>query len=406
MSKPPMVDPEFAFDPTDQSKTQDFAFMAKIRKERPVCRPTEGVVLTTRYEDTALGFRDNKTFSAVGDMRAPGVIVPLDESFMGELDPPYHTRVRRVMARVFTRRGALAAEDWTRAEVKRRLEALAARDEADLMKDFAMIVPGAVSAHVMGIPESLHDQLMRWCSDVLHSSWPSTGRTERGVGLAASFPELAACVDGLIREREEAGDAAPPGLLTVMVQAEDEEGRVISAHHARTLVVNMLAGSLSASFMLGNLLYRLLTDASFDATLRQEPAKIPAAVDESLRIESPVTFLFRRARHDTVIGGCPVHAGEQLMLGMAAANRDESVYPDADQFRLDRETPKAHLAFGLGPHVCLGNHLTWMIGRVVLEELLARFAPGQIRLADGFRWECVDHIQEYGPERLLVRIGR
>ncbi len=405
MSKPP-VDPEFAFDPTDQSKTQDFAFMAKIRRECPIVRPTENVVLTTRYEDTALAFRDAKTFSAVGDMRAPGVVVPLEESFMGELDAPLHTRIRKVFARVFTRRGALAAEDWTRDRVRQRLAALAARDRADLMKDFAMIVPGSVAAHVMGIPEAMHDQLMSWCADVLHSSWPATGKTERGEGLAASFPELAAYVDGLIRDCEQAGDAAPPGLLTVMVQASDEQGRVISAHHARTLVVNMLAGSLSASFMLGNLLHRLLTDPEFDATLRREPAKIPAAVDESLRLEAPVTFLFRRARHDTEIGGCPILAGEQIMLGMAAANRDESVYPDADQFRLDRETPKAHLAFGLGPHVCLGNHLTWMIGRVVLEEFLARFAPGQVRLVDGFEWQCVDHIQEYGPDALPVRIGR
>lgn len=405
MSKAP-VHPEFAFDPTDQSKTQDFEFMAKIRRECPIVRPTENVVLTTRYEDTALAFRDAKTFSAVGDMRAPGVVVPLEESFMGELDAPLHTRIRKVLARVFTRRGALAAEDWTRDRVRKRLEGLAARDRADLMKEFAMIVPGSVAAHVMGIPEELHDRLMGWCSDVLHSSWPATGKTERGEGLEKSFPELSACVDAMIREREAAGDAAPPGLLTVMVQASDEQGRVISAHHARTLVVNMLAGSLSASFMLGNLLHRLLTDPEFEAALRREPAKIPAAVDESLRLEAPVTFLFRRARHDTEIGGCPILAGEQIMLGMAAANRDEAVYPDADQFRLDRETPKAHLAFGLGPHVCLGNHLTWMIGRVVLEEFLARFAPGRVRLVDGFEWECVDHIQEYGPEALPVRIGR
>lgn len=269
-----------------------------------------------------------------------------------------------------------------------------------------MIVPGAVAAHVMGIPEAMHDRLMSWCADVLHSSWPATGKTERGEGIAAGFPELAAYVDGLIREREQAGEAAPPGLLTVMVQASDEQGRVISAHHARTLVVNMLAGSLSASFMLGNLFHRLLTDAEFETTLRREPAKIPAAVDESLRLEAPVTFLFRRARHDTAIGGCPILAGEQVMLGMAAANRDEIVYPDADQFRLDRETPKAHLAFGLGPHVCLGNHLTWMIGRVVLEEFLAHFAPGRVRLVDGFEWKCVDHIQEYGPDALPVRIER
>ncbi len=405
MRKPP-VHPEFAFDPTDQSKTQDFAFMAKIRRECPIVRPTENVVLTTRYEDTALAFRDAKTFSAVGDMRAPGVVVPLEESFMGELDAPLHPRIRKVFARVFTRRGALAAEDWTRERVRQRLAALAARDRADLMKEFAMIVPGSVAAHVMGIPETMHDPLMSWCADVLHSSWPATGRTERGEGLAASFPELAAYVDGLIREREQAGEAAPPGLLSVMVQAHDEHGRVISAHHARTLVVNMLAGSLSASFMLGNLFHRLLTDPTFDAALRRDPAKIPAAVDESLRLEAPVTFLFRRARQDTEISGCPIFAGEQIMLGMAAANRDESVYPDADQFRLDRETPKAHLAFGLGPHVCLGNHLTWMIGRVVLEEFLARFAPGQVRLVEGFKWQCVDHIQEYGPDALPVRIGR
>lgn len=404
MTKPP-VDEEFAFDPTDQSKTQDFELMAKIRREKPVCRPLEGVVLTTRYADTARGFCEAETFSAVGDMRAPGVVVPLEESFMGELDAPLHTRIRRVLHRIFTRRGALEAEPWTRAEVKRRLGLLEDRREADLMKDFAIPVPGSVGAHVMGIPEDLHDQLMEWSNELLHSSWPATGKTERGEGIAACFPELAACVDGLIREREEAGADAPPGLLSLMVQAHDDDGRVISAHHARTLVVNMLAGSLSASFMLGNLLYRLLSDKGFDATLRNEPDKIPAAVDESLRLEAPVSFLFRRAREDTELGGCPVHAGEQVMLGMAAANRDESIYPDPESFRLDRKLPKAHLAFGIGPHVCLGNHLTWMIGRVALEEVLARFAPGRIRLTNDFEWVCVDHIQEYGPERLPVVIG-
>jgi cytochrome P450 len=403
MSKPP-IDEEFAFDPMDQSKTQDFDLMARIRREKPVCRPSEGVVLTTRYEDTAQAFREARTFSSVGDMRAPGVVVPIEESFMGELDAPLHTRIRRVLARVFTRRGALAAEPWTRAAVQQRLERLAKRREADLMTDFAIPIPGSVSAHVMGIPEELHDPLMKWCSELLHSSWPATGRTERGEGIAGAFPELAACIDGLIQEREEAGESAPPGLITVLVQARGEDGWQIGAHHIRTLVVNMLSGSLSASYMLGNLLYRLLSDRDFDATLRSDRAKIPAAVDESLRLEAPVTFLFRKARVDTELGGCPVHAGEQVMLGMAAANRDESVYPDAESFRLDREHPKAHLAFGLGPHVCLGNHLTWMIGRVVLEEVLDRFAPGQIRLPNDFEWVCVDHIQEYGPEHLPVTI--
>ena len=170
----------------------------------------------------------------------------------------------------------------------------------------------------------------------------------------------------------------------------------------RTLTVNILAGSLSASYMLGNLLFRLLDDDGFAAALRADAALLPRAVEESLRVEAPVTFLFRTAREEGEIGGCPVHRGEHVMLGIAAANRDEAVYPDGESFRLDRDRPAEHLAFGVGPHVCIGNHLTRMIGRVVLEETLACFAPGALRLAEGFTWTCVDHLQEYGPERLDV----
>ena len=90
------------------------------------------------------------------------------------------------------------------------------------------------------------------------------------------------------------------------------------------------------------------------------------------------------------------------MLGIAAANRDESVYPDAESFRLDREDPAEHLAFGVGPHICLGNHITRMIGRVTIEEFLVASETRAIELAPGFKWECVNHLQEYGPERLPV----
>ena len=90
------------------------------------------------------------------------------------------------------------------------------------------------------------------------------------------------------------------------------------------------------------------------------------------------------------------------MLGIGAANRDGEVYADADEFRLDRDGEPEHLAFGAGPHLCLGNHLTRMVGKVVLEEVLDAFAPGALRFAPGYRWECVDHMMEYGPETLDV----
>lgn len=402
MSKPP-VDREFAFAATDTTKTKDFELLARIRREKPVCRPAEDVVLTTRYADTRAAFLDAKRLSSVGDMRAPGVVVPIEESFLGEIDAPLHPKIRRVLLQGFTRSRARASEPWTRANVARRLAKLAIDGSGDLMERLAIPLPGSVSAHELGVPDSMHDQVMTWCSELLHSPWPATGRTERGEGIAGAFPEMTAALDALIRAREESDTY--DDLLAVMVRARDDDGFQIGAHHVRTLMVNILAGSLSASYMLGNLLHRLLVDREFERALRADASAIERAVDESLRLEAPVTFLFRTAREEVEIGGCPVHRGEHVMLGIAAANRDPAVYEDPDSFRIDRSDPPEHLAFGFGPHVCLGNHLTRMIGRVVLEEVLARFAPGQLCLAPGFEWVCVDHMQEYGPERLDVVVA-
>ena len=403
---PTEVDSEYAFDPTDAAAAKDFERLSIIRREKPVCRPAKNLVLTTNYEDTSKAFRDAKRFSSVGDMRAPGVVVPEEESFLGELDAPLHPKIRRILLKGFTRGGANRAEPWTRAEVRRRFEALLHRGSGDLMDDFSIPLPGSVSAHVLGIPDDLHDPVMTWCNELLHSSWPSTGKTERGEGIEKSFPELSACLDGLIAERAAAGAAAPDDLLTLMVQTRGDDGWSIGHHHVRTLVVNILAGSLSASYMLGNLLYRLLTDATFEAALREEPELIAKSVEESLRLEAPVSFLMRTAREAGEIGGCPVHKGEHIMLHIGAANRDAEAYPDPDTFRLDREDPPEHLAFGIGPHICLGNHLTRLVGRVVLEEALAILETRRMELAPDFAWECVNHLQEYGPEHLPVEIRR
>ncbi|WP_170304609.1 cytochrome P450 [Croceicoccus estronivorus] len=394
------IDDQFAFDPHDTSKSKDFALMDRIRATKPVCRPAADMVLTTRWKDTRDAFMDIVRFSSVGDMRAPGVTVPVEESFLGEIDAPLHPRIRAVLMRQFTPKAAIAAEGWARDNVRRRLERFAEAGGGDLMKALAIPLPGSVSAHVLGIPDELHEQVMEWCDELLHSTWPSHGKTDRGVGIKGAFPEFSAVLDGLISEREEAGAEAPDDLITTMIQARGDDGWQIGAHHIRTLMVNILSGSLSASYMLGNLLYRFVRDADFRQALRTDPALIPPAVDESLRHESPVSFLFRTAREEGEIGGCPVHKGEHIMLGIAAANRDPSVFPDAGEFRLDRENPRNHIAFGYGPHTCLGNHLTRMIGRVVLEEMLAQFPEASLAFKPGFEWRCVAHHLEYGPERL------
>jgi cytochrome P450 len=166
----------------------------------------------------------------------------------------------------------------------------------------------------------------------------------------------------------------------------------------------------STTYMLGNLLYRFVSDPGFAATLRADRGLIPEAVEESLRLEPPVLFLFRTAKDDATIGETPVHAGERVIVGIASGNRDEQVYECPNEFRLDRgitagRVPE-HLTFGVGPHICLGIHVARMEGRVVLETMLDRFVPGEITLADDYELQFVPMFLEYGPETLDVRVAR
>lgn len=401
-----VADPKFQFDPMDASKTKDWSLLRQIREEEPIVRPAEGVVYTSVWEATDEVFRGYRRFSSVGDMRAPGVTVPIEESFLGEIDAPLHPQIRRLLLKGFTLKAANEAEEWTRANVRRRLQAVADAGKGDLMAALALPLPGSIAAHALGIPDDMHDQVMEWCNELLHSTWPSLGKTERGEGIAGAFPELTAALDGWIAERRDASSDQPSDLLTLMVQDTDSDGFRLPEQHVRTLAINILAGSLSSSYMLGNLFYRYVTHVDdFAKVLADDRSLIPAAVEESLRHEAPVAFLFRTALDDTEVSGCPVHKGEHMMMGIASANRDDAVFPNGDEFRLDRDNTRKHLAFGAGPHLCLGNHLTRMVGKVVLEETIDLWPPGVLSLAPGYEWKCVAHPLEYGPESVDVVVN-
>jgi cytochrome P450 len=402
-----MTDGDLTFNAFDPEQTQHmWDLMARLRDECPVSRPMDGFVYTARYDDTAATFKDARRFSSAEGFRGAGVVVPEEERFLGEIDPPLHPRVRRLLHRAFTPRTSAEVEPFTRRLVDDVLDRVVASRGGDLMAELCTRLPVAVSAEALGIPVDQHDAVARWCQELLHSTWPETNATERGVGLGGAFPEFAEIIDAQIRMRREAPDP-PDDLLTRMVTTEVEGDRR-SDLHIRTLAVNTLAGSLSTTYMLGNLLLRFVSDPEFSATLHADRAIIPEAVEESLRLEPPVLFLFRTAKEDTTIGDAPVHAGERVIVGIASANRDERVYECPNEFRLDRgitsrEAPD-HLTFGVGPHLCLGIHVARMEGRVVLESMLDRFRPGQVSLADGYELRFVPMFLEYGPETLDVTI--
>ncbi len=397
-----MSDP-FAFDPFDPRQTQHmWDQLERMRREAPVTRPIPGFVFVARHHDVKGVFRDNQTYSAREGFRGPGVVLPLEESFLGEIDPPEHPKLRMLMLQAFRPGMERPAEPFTRAFTERKLGALAEKGGGDLVSELGIHLPPAVTAHMLGIPTDEIERVGHWGFELLHSSWPLTNRTERGEGLGGAFPEFAEFLDEQIARRRRAADP-PDDLITRMTRAQ-VQGLELSDLQIRTLCANCLLASQSTANLIGNLLYRFASDAAFEARLRAQPGLIPAAVEESLRFDCPVLFLFRTARVDHEIAGEKVRAGERIIMGIASGNRDASVWERAGEFWLERDWKAAPeiLTFGPGPHLCLGNMIARMEARVVLELAMQRFAPGALRLAPGFERKLVPMYLEYGPERLDV----
>jgi len=183
---------DFAFDPFDPAQTQHmWELMARMCRERPVNRPTDGFVYVASHADNKAVFRDARRFSSAEGFRAPWVVVPEEESFLGEIDPPLHTRVRRLLVRAFTIQTAAAVEPWTRETVRRMLQSVVDAGGGDLMQALCVPLPGSVTAHSLGLPDDMLERLSYLCNELLHSTWPQTNATEHGVGIAGAFPELA-----------------------------------------------------------------------------------------------------------------------------------------------------------------------------------------------------------------------
>lgn len=396
---------DFEFDLFDPQQTQNmWDKMQRMRSECPVAQPSEGFYYTSRYADTQRVFRDSRTFSCQGGFRAAGVEIPEDELFLAEMDAPLHPRLRKLLLKSFNPGMAKSAETFTQTYIKQLLDDLKAKGGGDIVGEVSARVPLAVTGHVLGIPLEDIAELSAQFFALLHTDWPAYGVKNRehpdvGKDIAGSAPELAAYFDKMIDARR-SGAVKTGDLVSQMVEA-DIEGDKLSTERIRSLAINFLSAGLSTTNLISNLYYRLITSDDFDRTLRDDAAVIPVAVEESLRFEPPVLFLFRTATQDTEIADTSIKPGDRLVTGIASANRDETVFDRANEFRLNASDPE-NLAFGAGPHLCLGNHMARMEGRVAVEEFFRHFGPGELRLDPGYEYHLMPHFLEYGPERLDV----
>ncbi len=392
------------FDPFDASQSRDaWAVLKELRDEGPLATVAGNLRYVTRHAEARAVLRDTETFSNASGMKAPGVDIPSEDRLLGELDPPRHTAVRRVMVTAMTPKVVHAAEPFIETTATELLDALP-RDRFDLVTSYTGILPNRVTVYLLGLDPADADQLARWAKELMESTFPALNRTERGVGFAAAFPDFAGYIDAHIAERSAqlaAGETRDDVLARLLrLQVEDEP---LPPQQLRALVRNLITGGLTTtSQLLGNLLFEIVSRPELEAALRNDRALMTTAIEESLRLAPPLLFLARGCVRETEIGGCPVAAGERVIIGAASANRDERIFDDAAVFHADRANADQHLTFGYGTHVCPGATLARAVARIGVNAVLDHFAPGELRLEPGFVFEQVPTYFEHGPRRLPV----
>lgn len=372
--------PEFKADP--------YATYARLREEAPVLRTEMNFWAVSRYDDVCFVLKNPQLFSSAG--MGQGSIDGRGTRTIINTDPPDHTYMRNLVNRAFTPRMVAEMEPRIREITRELLDAVDATS-MDIVSNLAVPLPVRIIAEILGVEPERRDDFKRWSNAVVGAA---------GGGMADVTAERAAFwayFDDAVAQRRR----APSGdLISALLQADEAEGRLSTEEIVAFAMLLLIAGNETTTNLIGNAMKALGEHPEQMAYVREGPARIPNMVEEALRWDSPVQFLFRTATQNVALGGTTIEAGTIVVPMYASANRDDAKYPDAERFDVTRNT-QGHLAFGLGPHFCLGAPLARLEAKVAFEELFDRFGP--IELLPGA--ERIDSMFLRGMRTLPVRLA-
>lgn len=372
----------------------------------PVVQLSEAMFLVLSYDLCAQATGDVETFSnnfqgtLSGAMAEDGDVAAILAEGWPQVDtlltadPPVHTRFRKLVNLAFSMKRVAAIEEDMRGVVIELIEKMAAKGEADFVRDFGIPLPVAMIASQIGMTGDDLDKVKRW-SDAFVDRLGRMIPKERELECAREVVEFQHFVKAKIDERRA---NRTDDLLSDLVYAEvDGERPLEDAEILSIMQQLMVAGNETTTSALAGGLLQLIENPD-------QMAKAVAAADEGneraiinlveevLRTESPTAGMWRMVLKDTELGGVKIPKGAMVQLRYAAANRDPAKYPDPDRFDIERANARSHLAFGKGIHMCVGNMLSRKEMAVAYTELLTRLAD--FRVADG-------HVPSWPPNMLL-----
>jgi cytochrome P450 len=397
-SRPAVGDWSRDWDHMDPRWTDDpFPIWSALRETCPIAHTERyrGAWLPTSYEAVRAIAYDTEHFSSkrvVVRENPPNVPLPSPPITS---DPPHHKPARMLLLPAFHPKRIDALIPRTREICSELIEPLLGRATCDAAVEFAQHVPVRVIALMLGIPEDEGDRFRHWVHVFLQDT--IVDRADSAQRLIDTASEM----DDFFRHYVEARRQDPrDDLITFLIHAEHDGQPLTDRHLYGALRLLLLAGIDTTWSAIGSSLWHLAKTPSDRERLVAEPELMPSAVEEMLRAYAPVTMA-RRVKEDVTVGGCPMKAGEMVMLPFPAANRDPAMFPEPDKVILDREDNR-HAAFGLGIHRCIGSNLARMEIQVSLEEWLKRIPVFSLDPRQPVTWSPG---AVRGPRRIPVRIG-
>lgn len=377
-----LLDPEVLASP--------YPLYRRLREEDPVhWDPYLHAWVVTRYADVVTvlhHYRAARTPTperledlGMGEMSPIAALMVRQMLF---LDPPDHTRVRRLASAAFTPRRVAVLREHIRQITEGLVDELAAGDRFEVMDGLAAPLPAIVTAEMLGVPTADHELLKSWSQDfaeMLGNFQHNPGRAKK---VLQTVEDMAAYFQAAV-----ISEASKPteGLINALTTAEIDGDRFSVEEVVANVIVTMVGGQETTTNLIGNGLLTLLRHPDQLERLKSDPTLVESAVEELLRYEAPSQHTARIAPGGAVLGDKEIPEGDAVIAVMGAGNRDPERFPDPDRLDLRREDNR-HLAFGWAAHFCFGAPLARIEGQMAFETLLSRFSELSLAPDQQIRW--------------------
>jgi cholest-4-en-3-one 26-monooxygenase len=352
-----------------------YALFRELRAESPVYwndMPGDvGFWSVLRYKDVFDVSLDQKTFSSARSGAILRTMEPgeyeVQKGLLINLDPPTHTKHRRLVSLGFSGKVIRNLEHHVREVTAEIIDEVAPLGTCDFVDRVSAELPLQVIVEMVGVPKADRRRVLDWTNTMIAFDDPEYGAASPEAGQMAAA-ELFMYANELAEDREK---HPREDVVSLLMQAEVEGERLSRADFSAFFMLLLVAGNETTRNLISGGLLALIEHPDQRARLMADRSLLPTAIEEMLRWVSPVNVFRRTATRDTELGGEQIREGDKVALFYASANRDEDTFVEPDRFDIAR-TPNDHLAFGIGPHFCLGANLARLEIRVMFEEILRR----------------------------------